>query len=225
MVLAAGQSSQGRSRSLAELCERYWFPLYVYLRRQGYARHDAEDLLQSFFYWLITQGVIKRADRQRGRFRTFLRVALRQFCVRESRRARAQKRRPPAGLLSLDFSAAESRYDQALADHWTPERQFDHSWTLTTLEVATARLREEYRQAGRLERFERLAPLLSGGPSLDRDAHAAQLGLNTAAFNVALSRMRRQFGKILREEVARTVAADDDVEDELRQMMAALSPN
>lgn len=224
LVVAACVEGEQREESLGELCELYWFPLYAYLRRQGSSRHDAEDLVQSFLAWLIDSDVLKRADRQRGRFRTFLRVSIRQFCARQGRRARAQKRSPRSALLSLDFASAESRYDASLADHWTPDRVFDHAWALTTLEVAAARLREEYHYTDRLDRFEYLAPFLSGGKEADRVRAAEAMGLSMAAFNMALGRLRRQFGKRVREEVARTVEAAHDIDDELREMTSALAP-
>lgn len=223
LVLAAGESGEQRGQSLAELCELYWFPLYAFLRRQGSSGHDAEDQLQSFFTWLLDAELLRRADRNRGRFRSFLRVALRQFLAREGRRARARKRSPAQPVVSLDFAEAEWRYCQALADQWTPDRVFEHSWAVTTLEAATNRLRTQYAQAGRLARFEALAPFLASGREADRQRCSAELGLSADAFNMALYRLRRQFGQLLRDEVARTVAVAEEVDDELRVLMAALS--
>ncbi|MBX7165522.1 MAG: RNA polymerase subunit sigma-24 [Pirellulales bacterium] len=225
LVSDARQGGAGHSDSLALLCQQYWFPLYADLRRGGYSTHDAEDLVQSFLAWIVAADLLRRADRERGRFRTFLRVALRQFCAREHRRTRAKKRHPSSALLSLDPLEAEARYEQALVCNWTPDRQFDHGWAMTLLQVTLQRLHAEYARAGNQARCESLLPFLTDDRRPDRDQCRARLGLTEAAFSMALGRLRRRYGKLLREEVARTVAHPDQIEDELEQILLAVAVN
>lgn len=223
LVIKARRGSEQASSSLAQLCSDYWFPLYTYLRQTGRSTHDAEDLIQAFFLWLLDSDLVERADRERGRFRTFLLVALRQFCMREHRSATALKRRPGREAISLDFATAEARYDRSLINKWTPERQFDHFWALTVLDVAMNRLRDEYRASGREERFEVLAPFLTQEDRPDRQKSRERLVMSEGAFAMALSRMRSRYGMILYEEVGRTVAETEDVEDELHRILEAIS--
>lgn len=223
LVVGARRDQVAAESSLASLCELYWFPLYAFARQQGYSTHDAEDVIQAFFAWLVADDLIRRADRERGRFRTFLLVALRQFCAREYRRATALKRRPAGEVLSLDAAAAEDCLATALANHWTPDRLFDHSWALTLLNVTMSRLRDEYARSDRLARFEALSPFLTDENRSERDTVRSQLGMTDPAFSMALGRLRKRYGQLLQEEIARTVHDTDEVEDELRQILHALS--
>ncbi|MFO0947436.1 MAG: hypothetical protein U1D30_16125 [Planctomycetota bacterium] len=223
LVLNARKDSDHAAKSLELLCAEYWFPLFAYLRQQGSSTHDAEDLLQSFFAWLLSADLVERADRERGRFRTFLLVALRQFCAREHRWSNALKRQPNTKTISLDAATAGARFDRSLVNDWTPERQFNHTWALTVLEVAMSRLRDEYANTGRLARFEKLAPFLTDENRPDRESSRQELAMSEAAFGMALGRMRRRFGILLYEEVARTVGESSDVEDEMKQILAAIA--
>lgn len=223
MVLQARQESGKASDYLAELCRVYWFPLYAYARQRVYSFHDAEDLVQEFFGWLLTHDIVKRADRERGRFRTFLQVAFRQFCARESRKAHAQKRSPANPVLSIHFADAEMRFERAMVHQLSADRLFDHSWALTVLELTMERLRREYVKTGRAERFEALAPYLTDERRSGRDETRAELRMTEAAFAMALVRLRQRFGKLLREEIERTLSYPEDIEDELMRIWAALS--
>lgn len=223
MVLHARRESGKASDYLAELCRVYWFPLYAYARQRVSSYHDAEDLVQEFFGWLLTHDIVRRADRDRGRFRTFLQVAFRQFCAREHRKAHAQKRRPSGPILSIHFAEAEKRFERAMVHQLSAERLFDHSWAITVLELTMDRLRREYEKTGRVERFEAIAPYLTDDRRSGREETLAALRMTDSAFGMALVRLRRRFGKLLREEIERTVSHSDDVEDELMRIWAALS--
>ncbi|MBX9653779.1 sigma-70 family RNA polymerase sigma factor [bacterium] len=223
MVLQARQENGKASDYLAELCRVYWFPLYAYARQRVYSFHDAEDLVQEFFGWLLTHDIVKRADRDRGRFRTFLQVAFRQFCAREHRKAHAQKRSPSNPILSIHFADAERRFERAMVHQLSADRLFDHSWAITVLELTMNRLRREYEKTGRAERFEAIAPFLTDDRRSGRQEAVSALRMTDSAFAMALVRLRQRFGKLLREEIERTVSHPDDIEDELMRIWAALS--
>ncbi len=227
LVLDAGdQQSPGAHEALATLCEIYWYPLYVYLRRRGYPREEAEDLVQGFFTQVLEKGYMKAANRDRGRFRSFLLTSLKNFATNEWDRKTAKKRGGNKSVLSLDFDTAEGRYRVEPADNLTPEVIFDRRWALIQLGRAMARLDEEMAEAGNSERFDRLKGYLTGDSQGVRYAQVAEnLEISESAVKVAVHRMRRRFGELLREEIARTVSTDDHVDEEIRYLLSSISAN
>ena len=224
LVLAAAdqQSPQARD-ALESLCTAYWYPLYAHVRRRGYAAHDAQDFTQGFFAQLLDRGSLQAADQARGRFRSFLLAALDHYLANERRRGRAQKRGGGRQPLSLDFEAGESRFLREPAHVETPEREFLRRWALELLERVLANLRDEYRTRGRLELYEALKGWLGGGGDTAPHAEiAARLNVTEGAVKTALSRLRRRCRELLRAEIAQTVAEGEDVDDELRELLAAL---
>jgi RNA polymerase sigma factor (sigma-70 family) len=222
LVLAAGHGSRpDAATALATLCEAYWHPLYYYVRRRGYRAEEAQDLTQAFFAKLLEKGYLKVADPDRGRFRSFLLVSLNHFLANEWDRARAKKR--GGKVLSLDIEGAESRYSLEPADDLTAEKLFERRWAMTLLDLVLARLREEFAREGRERVFERLKDFL-GGAAADapyRQA-AADLGMTEAAVKMAVHRLRRQYRRLLRAQIAQTVASPEQVDDEIRHLFAAL---
>jgi RNA polymerase sigma-70 factor (ECF subfamily) len=225
VVVAAGRRSSPESReALAMLCSGYWFPLYGFVRAQGFSTHDAQDLTQEFFSRLIESNSIGDADRARGRFRTFLIAALKHFLANERDRARAKKRGGGRHVLPLDFDAGEDRLSREPTHHATPEKIFERRWALALLETVLARLREDFQAGEKRELFDRLKGSLAG----QRDAGgyasiAAELGMTEGAVKVAVHRLRRRYRELLREEIAQTVADPADVDQEIRDLFAALS--
>lgn len=219
-MLAAGRpGSPTADEALATLCRTYWRPIYVYLRRRGADREKAEDLTQGFFATLLEKNYLGDADRERGRFRTFLLTAVQNYARNEWDRARAGKR---GGGIPIDPLEGEESFHQEPSHEETPERLFDRRWARTLLQVALDRLQEEMEQAGASERFARLLPFLTGeGDESYRDA-AAGLGMSEPAARVQVHRMRRRFQRLLREEVAETVGDTALVDDELRHLHAVL---
>ncbi|MBC8874982.1 MAG: sigma-70 family RNA polymerase sigma factor, partial [Planctomycetes bacterium] len=145
LVIAAGQRESPESAAaLVTLCTTYWYPLYAFVRRQGYRTEDAQDLTQAFFAKLLEKNYISEADQQRGRFRSFLLASLKHFLANERDYARAQKRGGGRPVISLDFESAESRYCHEPADTMTPERLFERRWALTLLDRVLSRLYDEY---------------------------------------------------------------------------------
>ena len=226
LVASAGRErSPEASRALATLCENYWFPLYAFVRQAGYSAEDAQDLTQEFFVGLLAKNYLAVADRQRGRFRSYLLGAMKHFLAKQERRERAQKRGGHSPLLSLDFDSGEDRYRRLEpVDNLTPERLYQKRWALALLELVFRRLREEFLAAGKLHLFDRLKPFLAGktaGPPYLEVAE--ELGMSEGAVKVAVHRLRRQYRKLLKDEIAQTIKSPETVEDELGELMAALS--
>ena len=163
VVSAGGPRSSEASRALAALCENYWFPLYAFVRRAGYSAEDAQDLTQEFFVRLLAKNYLAVADRQRGRFRSFLLGAMKHFLANQQRRQGTQKRGGHRPMISLDFHTGENRYNQIEpVDNLTPERLYERRWALTLLDLVLSRLREEFRASGKLELFDTLKQFLAG---------------------------------------------------------------
>jgi DNA-directed RNA polymerase specialized sigma24 family protein len=225
LVIAAGQpESSESSDALVELCSTYWYPLYAFVRRQGYQAQDAQDLTQGFFAKLLEKNYIGAADRQRGRFRSFLLIALKHYLSNQRGYARSQKRGGGRPLISLDFESAEQRYRHEPADMMTPERLFERRWALTVLDRVIGRLRDEYTAAGNLPLFQ----LLKDSLSAERNATpyrvvAQQAAMTEGAVKVAVHRLRKRYRKLLEDEIAQTVSGADEVQDELHQLFTSLS--
>jgi RNA polymerase sigma factor (sigma-70 family) len=224
VVLAAGASDTTNARqALAKLCQAYWYPLYAFIRRRGFSPHDAEDLTQEFFARLLEHGWVAHADREKGRFRTFLLSALNHFLANEWDKARAQKRGGGATLLPLEFGPAETRYCREPADNTTPEQQFERRWAATLLDTVVERLRQECDEGGKQGLFAALHPCLVGERTAQPyDELAKKLGLSESAVKSAVHRLRQRYRELLREEIAQTVAGPDEVETELRHLIAVL---
>jgi RNA polymerase sigma-70 factor (ECF subfamily) len=205
------------------LCERYWHPLYAYLRRQGHPADRAQDLTQEFFCRLLEKNWIQDAQRERGRFRGFLLAALKHFLANEWDRAHAQKRGGHAVMLSLDFSQAENGPGFEPSHDMTPERAFERSWALAVLEHTLVRLRGEYAAAGKDALFEALKPALTAEqPMIPLKELGERLGMSEGAVKVAVHRLRQRYRAALRQEIAQTVAEPTDIDAEIRDLFAAL---
>jgi RNA polymerase sigma-70 factor (ECF subfamily) len=225
IVLHASSGSESQARqSLETLCRQYWYPLYAFVRRQGRTHHEAEDCTQEFLARLLAGDGFARARPERGRFRTFLLTALRNFLTNEWHRAQAEKRGGGVAPLALEFQGAEDRFSCEPADPGlTPEQAFDRNWALGMLDRAMNRLQAEYEASGRGDLFAELGPLLWGNPTDEPSAKVAErLGMNGHALTMALHRLRRRFGGNLREEVAATVAEQADVEAELHDLICTV---
>jgi len=227
VVLTAGGSDTTRAReALAKLCGTYWYPLYAYVRRRNFSPPDAEDLTQEFFARFLEHDWVGDADREKGRFRTFLLSAMNHFLANEWDKARAQKRGGGALLFPLQFDTAETRYGREPADIATPEQQFERRWALTLLEEAVHRLRTEYEKEGKAELFAALNPCLVGDrTSQPYQELAKKLVLSESAVKSAVHRLRQRYRQLLRDEIAHTVARPGEVEEELRHLVAVLAGN
>jgi RNA polymerase sigma factor (sigma-70 family) len=224
LVAAAGQDDSAARQALAELCERYWYPLYAYVRRRTPDVHEAQDLTQAFFAHLLDRKAVAVADRERGRFRSFLLASLRNFLANEHERAAAAKRGGGRPVVSLDFDEGESRLKLEPVDELTPERLFERQWTLTLLDDVVRRLEAELTSAGKGDQFRVLKPFLAG-PSNDQPygSAAAELGMTEEAVRQAVHRLRKRYRELLRAAVAETLDASEDVDDEIQRLIASLS--
>jgi RNA polymerase sigma-70 factor (ECF subfamily) len=222
---ASGAPTEERRAALETLCTSYWPPVYAFVRRQGREPARAEDLTQAFFAQLLDKNGLRLADPERGRFRAFLLGALRHFLANEAERAGALKRGGGRALISIDGAVLhelESGLALDPATSITPEREFERAWARAVLERARVRLAEEQAQAGKQAQWRALEPLLARADERGQGAELAQsLGISENAVRVALHRLRRRFGELVRDEVRETVGPGE-VEDEVRQLLRAL---
>ena len=224
LVLAARTTSPDAAAALAGLCQAYWYPLYAFVRRQGHSPHDAQDLTQEFFARLLAKNYLADVDRAKGRFRSFLLASMKNFLANEWDRARAQKRGGGDTVLSLDATAAESRYALEPVDHASADKLYDRRWALTLLDGTYKQLSKEFAEAGKPGQFEALQAFLSGSKDGGQSYGelGQQLGLSENAARQAAFRLRTRFGDLLRSRVAETVSGPKELEAEMSHLMAAV---
>ena len=222
LVLATASTDSKTSReALESLCARYWYPVYAEVRFAGHDSESARDLTQGFFVQLLERKTLAVADPERGKFRNFLKTSLKNYLSHQAERDRARKRGGGVSTISLQFDDAEKQYALEAAHTRTPEKVFDRRWAHAMLQQVLDRLREEMDQAGSLEQFERLAPFLMGqGETTSYRNLAIRWDTTEAAIKMAVLRLRRKFGKLLRAEVARTVGDRRDVNAEIRFLLS-----
>ena len=225
LVAAAASAPTADSRAaLARLCEIYWSPVYAFIRRRGYDRDEAQDLSQAFFALLLEKGYVGDADRQRGKFRTFLQTAIKHYLANEWDRAHALKRGGYQTPLSIERMEVETWYAPEATELRTPETAFQRRWALALLEHTMARLREEYAAAKQGIRFEKLSLFLNGDThGVSYETLAAELGVSPGAIRVAVHRLRRRFRESLRNEIAATVCGPDEIDEEIRFLISTLN--
>ena len=225
VVLTAGQAHHPQAAAaLEQLCRSYWYPLYAFVRRQGRSPEDAQDLTQDFFAHLLSNGFPCGTRPERGKFRSFLLVALRHFLVDQHRHADAAKRGGGQTLISLDVNRAEERFDEEPHDASTPEMLYQRAWAMTLLERARLRLGNEYGAAGKGGLYERLKAFpLAGKNDQSFELASAELGMSVGALKAAVHRMRSRHRELVREEVAHTVADPSELQEEARYLIAAIS--
>ena len=219
LVRAAGDggSPTAAAAALDQLCERYWSPIYVYLRQRGYTEHDAQDVTQGFFERIIEDKTFASATKTKGRFRYYLVGALHHFIINEWRKAHAIKR--GGRFIIVSFDEAETKYAEVPASGLTPERAYDMRWRLTLLEQGLNRLHVKLKENGKEQQFVMLKPFLTAAfdhESRDRIAHALNISLNAA--DVAVHRFRQEFRKAVRAELAETVTSQAEFDEELREL-------
>jgi RNA polymerase sigma factor (sigma-70 family) len=225
LILKAAQASTGEARAaLATLCERYWYPVYAFVRRRGYAPEDAQELTQEFFSRLIDKHVVQDARPERGRFRSFLLATVSDFLANEWDRAHTVKRGGRHTILPIDGSSGEEQYSLEIQDTETPETIFERQWAMSLLNRVLARLEEEQRAAGKLATFSRVKGLLAG-EELDQSYRqiASGLGTTEGAVKVTVHRLRARYRALLRDEIADTVEHPRDIDDEIRHLLTVLS--
>ncbi len=224
-VLAArSRTAPDADEALAELCRAYWFPLYAFLRRRGHGPDEARDLVQGYFATLLEKRFLDDVRPERGKFRSFLLVSLKHFVSHERVREGAVKRGGGASAIPLDAAEAESRYRVEPADAETPESIFERRWAATVVERARARLAEEMREAGKDAQYRALEGSVAFGTGERSQREIGEaLGMSEAAVGMALLRLRRRLGQLLRDEISQTVETPEGVDEELRHLLSMLS--
>ncbi|HEY5913990.1 MAG TPA: sigma-70 family RNA polymerase sigma factor [Verrucomicrobiae bacterium] len=225
VVLAAGDSGSPRAaEALEQLCRTYWHPLYAYVRRQGRSPEDAQDLTQEFFARFLEKNYFSRAERQRGRFRTFLLTSLQHFLAHEWERTRAEKRGGGRTPLPWDEATAETRYQLEEPGGLTADGVFEKGWAFALFQRALARMQQEYATAGKADQFEQLKPYLqTEAGQRGYAAVAERLETSPGAVAVAIHRLRQRYGQLVREEVAHTVTSPSEVEEEVRYLIGLMT--
>jgi len=225
VVLSAREhDSPQAAASLEKLCRTYWYPLYAYVRRQGYDEPSAKDLTQEFFFRLLHKNRLDQVQREKGKFRSFLLASLKHFLSDERDKARAQKRGGGQTFVSLDDSTSEERYRLEPVETMDAEKLFERRWALTLLEQARTRLKEEYLESGKSSLYDRLKVFEGGdknGPPYTQVA--LELGLTESGVKSAVSRLRQRYRELVREEVAHTVERPEEVDGEIRYLITVIS--
>jgi len=225
VVLAAQRGTEVTAANAMEtLCRHYWYPLYAYVRLRGHAPHDAQDLTQGFFCRLLEKQWLDSADREKGKLRSFLIAALKNYLANEWRRSATQRRGGEREIVQIDPAVAENRFAVTPAPSITADAAYDREWALMLLDRTIERLRAGFAATGRAEDFDALKDcLMAERGAIDYEAIASRLDATAGAARVAVHRLRKQFREVFREEVARTLAADGDIEEEMRHLAASLA--
>jgi RNA polymerase sigma factor (sigma-70 family) len=224
VVLAAGQGGSPQAQAaLEKLCSTYWYPLYAYVRRQGHGPHDAQDLVQGFFERLLQTHHLQTANREKGKFRSFLLTMLNHYLSDQRDRTEAAKRGGGKTFFSLNADVGEGLLFQEPASSLPPEREFEKRWASALLQAALLRVRGEYEQTGKHAIFEGLKPFLEGEARPGEYAQFGQrLGMSASAVAVAVHRLRQRYREAVRTEIANTVTSFDEIEEEMRHLFAVL---
>jgi RNA polymerase sigma factor (sigma-70 family) len=223
VVLTAQGRSPAADEALEKLCRTYWWPLYGFVRRQGYSPEEAQDLTQGFFALILERHDLDTVRKEKGRLRSYLLTSLKNFMAKAHRREMTVKRGEGRPLISLEELIERERADIEPTDTLSADRIYERRWALTLLEQVLARLADEYRVAGNEKLFDQLKELLADEPGRPTQADiACSLGMNENAVKQAFHRLRQRYRALLREEIAHTIAVPGDVEDELRHLIAVL---
>jgi RNA polymerase sigma factor (sigma-70 family) len=223
VVLSAQDPHNSRSRqALESLCRTYWYPLYSFARRAGHSPPDAEDLTQGFFARLLEKDYLKAAASDKGRFRTFLLVAIKRYMANEWDRQHAQKRGGFAAVVPIDQKLAEARFASELTHHLSPDVLFERQWAMTLLDQTMTQLQEEYAASGRAELFDCLRRCLAKDESaLPYTEIASRLKMTEASVKMTVHRLRSRYREILQNEIAQTVSTPGEIQEEIRHLFSS----
>lgn len=222
-VLRSQRDGVEAAKAMNDLCSRYWYPLYAYLRSRGFGREDAQDITQTFFMKAVMGGLLQNADQERGKLRSFLLASLTRHISNHLRHERAEKRGGRAIMLPLECFTAEERFVKEPADTRDPEKLFLLAWARELMDRVRSKLRAYYGRTKRAEMFAVLEPHLAmdeaGTPYSDL---AQRLGTTEVSLRMQVHRTRQRFGKLLREEVALTVQSESELEEEMAWLASIL---
>ncbi len=224
VVSSRGADSSIRRKSLGELYESYWYPLFAYLRRKGHLPDDAADYVQAFFAELIDKEFLDTVSPDKGRFRWFLMSAVKRFVSKQLEKQQALKRGGGQEIFSIDRGDAEKRYQLEPVDGWTAEKLFDRRWALAVLQQALAELKLSFADRGKSQLFAELQPTL-GGVRISQQRYeeiAERLKMTPGAVKVAALRLREKYRQTMQEIVQQTMVDSEAVDDELDELLSAL---
>ena len=223
-VLQAGETdSPQAAEALARLCRAYWYPLYAYVRRQGRTVEDAQDLTQEFFARLLDRQYLRLADRNRGRFRTFLLTSLKHFLINEWNKSKREKRGGGRQIISLDGEDTETRFRAEPTEDRSPDKAFDRRWAMVLLDRVLEQLQVEFTAAERGQLFEELKSFLTGEENeVSYTEIGRRLWMTESNLKVTVYRLKRRYRELLRAEIARTVDDPKAIDEEMRDLFAAL---
>ena len=225
VVLAASQRDTSQAAAaLQQLCRTYWYPLYAYVRRRGYSPEDAQDLTQEFFARFLAGDSLSRADRARGRFRSYLLGALNHFLSDEWDKSHRLKRGGQVCQVPLDALSGEARYALEPVDERSPDWLFERRWALALLDGVWRQLQQEYETAGKERLFAQLSGFLTGGVKEESyRLKADELQMTEGATRVAVHRLRQRYSELFHHAVADTVEDPEEIADEMRHLVSVLS--
>jgi RNA polymerase sigma factor (sigma-70 family) len=223
VVLEAQGESPAAQKALEILCRTYWRPLYGFVRRQGLGREEAQDLVQEFFARLLEHRNLETVRREKGRLRSYLLVSVKRLLASERHRAGGVKRYETGSHVALEELPESELTDFELGEALSPDRLYERRWALALLDQVLTRLETDYQAAGNAMLFDRLKEFLVGEGGRPTQAEiASELGMTENAVKQAFHRFRQHYRELLREEIAQTVIAPGDVEDELRHLVSVL---
>lgn len=227
-LVARSRGADGLAKAaLSELCAAYYAPVVAFLRREGRPEDAARELTHDFFARLLEGGAVNGADPLRGKFRSYLLGALKNFAANQQDRAHAAKRGGGRVHAALDARDEDDKtgagFQIADTSVEAPDAAFDRQWALTVLARGLTRLENEMREDGKAAHFDALKVWLTAeGDSTPQAAAAAHLGMSAEAVKVAIHRLRKRFREAVKAEIAQTVGEAGDVREELDALMAAL---
>jgi len=217
------RSDPDSRKALEHLCQAYWYPVFAFIKRGGRNREEALDLTQGYFSSLLEKGLLRAADPERGRFRSFLLATVKQFLSDERKKAGALKRGGEVAFVSLESALHEERQRADTRDGQSPERAFEQQWALTVFRHAHQRLAQEFADAGKQDQFRLLQGHLSGDrASRSYTEIASELGATEGSIKMAVQRLRQRFGQLLRDEIAQTIDENADLDAEVRHLLSVI---
>jgi RNA polymerase sigma factor (sigma-70 family) len=223
-LACADDSAESAQGALAAFCQTYWAPIYAFLRHRGRSSSDAQDLTQAFFVHLLEYNTLSRADREKGRLRTFLLGSLQNFLANEYDRAQALKRGGGRQIVSLDENFAEAEASIRATEGMDEATSFDLTWASNMVKRAWQQLQDAFAAEGKTQWLQEMRPFIAGGSGTPppQDEVAARLGVPVATLRTSLMRLRQRYREALRSEVASTVSDPAEVDEELQYLYRIL---
>jgi RNA polymerase sigma-70 factor (ECF subfamily) len=224
LVLRANDSqSPDSAAALETLCRSYWPPLYAFVLRQGHPPTEAQDLTQEFFARLLADGFLPGAEPGRGRFRSYLLGAFKNFAAVEWKSAHRLKRGGGHTFLSLEELAAVDHEIPESKSADSPEELYDRQWAQTVVARVMTQLAHEWAESGQAARFNALKCFLVEDEAETYAVLGARLGLSENGVASAVHRLRRRYAELFREEIAHTLDDPAEVAEEIRYLCTLLA--